>query len=78
MDDHKGLILERQGAQRLGIIEIDRPGRIEFYVPAGIGNGLERERRGKPVVLPLLVGIDANIHEPLVRRRKVELQTTLD
>jgi len=82
MHDHEGFILQRkpcrQEAQRLRIIDFDAPGRIEFYLPAGIGNGLERESRGEPVVLPLLVGKDANVEKALVGRLEVELQARLD
>src|SRR5712672_2210817 len=57
---HQGFILQRkpgrQEAQRLRIIDFDRPRRIEVYFATRIGNGLEREGRGEPVVLPLLVG----------------------
>src|SRR5262245_26737477 len=82
MHDHQGFILQRkpgrQEAQRLRIIDFDGPGRIELDVPTGIGNGLEREGRREPVVLPLLVGEGSDIQEALVRSLEVELQTGLN
>jgi hypothetical protein len=73
MHDHQSLVLDRPGAQWLRIIDFDRPRRIEVYIPARIGDGLEREGRGEPIVLPLLVAIGSNVEKPLVGRLEVEL-----
>src|SRR5262249_14684094 len=86
MNDHERFILQRepgrQEAQRLGIIDFDGPGRIELYLPAGIGNGLEREGRSEPIVLPFLVGKDANVEkahrDDAFGRRLQQFELTLD
>jgi hypothetical protein len=78
MHDHQGIILDRPGAQWLRIIDFDRPGRIEVYVPTRIGSRLERKGRGEPIVLPFLVAKGGNVEKTLVGRLEVELQACLD